>query len=152
MIAGHSGFDDLASAIFTKLAELIWALHRYASGSPYIQRSAHADCQMGQQPRRSPAGLGGRGAGPPREGRGEWPDTREFLAALKGLRTVQPLSVETHETALALAQRYGLSIDDAMIAAAALEAGCDVLWSEDMPHGLVLDERLRILNPFMAEG
>jgi predicted nucleic acid-binding protein len=47
-----------------------------------------------------------------------------------------------------IAERYGLSIYDAMIAAAAMEAGCDTLWSEDMQHGLVLEEGLRIVNPF----
>jgi predicted nucleic acid-binding protein len=25
---------------------------------------------------------------------------------------------------------------------------CDTLWSEDMHHGMVLDGRLRIVNPF----
>jgi len=37
---------------------------------------------------------------------------------------------------------------DAMIAAAALRADCDVLWSEDLQHGMTLDDRLRIVNPF----
>jgi len=35
-----------------------------------------------------------------------------------------------------------------MIAASALQAGCDTLWSEDMKHGLAVDGILRILNPF----
>jgi predicted nucleic acid-binding protein len=59
-----------------------------------------------------------------------------------------PLGVETHERGLALAQRYRLGIFDAMIAAAALEAGCESLWSEDMQHGLVVDRRLTVRNPF----
>jgi predicted nucleic acid-binding protein len=37
-----------------------------------------------------------------------------------------------------------------MIAAAALHAECDTLWSEDMQHGMALDGRLRIVNPFRA--
>ena len=49
---------------------------------------------------------------------------------------------------LALAERYGLSIYDAMIAASALEAGCDTLWSEDMQHRMVIEGRVRIINPF----
>ena len=57
-------------------------------------------------------------------------------------------SVETHENGLALAERYNFSIYDAMIAAAALQANCDTLWSEDMQDGLVLDGGLRIVNPF----
>jgi predicted nucleic acid-binding protein len=39
-------------------------------------------------------------------------------------------------------------VNHVAIAAAALHAGCDTLWSEDMQHGMVLDEGLRIANPF----
>ena len=77
-----------------------------------------------------------------------WQDTHAFLSLLRGLLNVHPLSVETHETGLALAERYQLSIYDSMIAASALQAGCDTLWSEDMQHGMVIDGRLRIVNPF----
>jgi predicted nucleic acid-binding protein len=38
-----------------------------------------------------------------------------------------------------------------MIAASALRAGSQILWSEDMQHGMKLKEGLRILNPFRAE-
>jgi predicted nucleic acid-binding protein len=37
-----------------------------------------------------------------------------------------------------------------MIVASALDADCDTLWSEDMQHGMMLDDRLRIVNPFRA--
>lgn len=77
-----------------------------------------------------------------------WQETHAFLSLLRGLLTVHPLTVETHETGLTLAERYGLSTYDAMIAAAALHAGCDTLWSEDMQHGMALDEQLRISDPF----
>jgi predicted nucleic acid-binding protein len=79
-----------------------------------------------------------------------WPETNAFLATIRSLLLVQPLVVETHETGLTLAERYGLSIYDAMIAAAALQADCDTLWSEDMQDGMLLDGRLRVVNPFRA--
>jgi len=79
-----------------------------------------------------------------------WPETRSFLSIFRGLLTVQPISVETHETGLALAERYDLSLYDAMIAASALHADCDILWSEDMQHGMVVGERLKIVNPFRS--
>ena len=82
-----------------------------------------------------------------RKMRMSWLDTHEFLDMLCGLLTVHPLTVEIHETGLMLAERYGLSIYDAMITASALHAGCDTLWSEDMQHGLTI-EGLRIVNPF----
>jgi predicted nucleic acid-binding protein len=69
---------------------------------------------------------------------------------LRGLLTVHSVTVEIHETGLRLAERYGFSTYDAMIAASALRAGCDTLWSEDMQHGMALDEGLRVVNPFRA--
>ncbi|PKU25456.1 PIN domain-containing protein [Telmatospirillum siberiense] len=81
-----------------------------------------------------------------------WPDTRSFLSVLRRLLTVQPITVETHETGLALAKRYTLSTYDAMIVASALQADCDGLWSEDMQHGMEFDEGLRIVNPFRIAG
>jgi len=77
-----------------------------------------------------------------------WPDTHAFLNMLRSLLTVHPLTVEIHETGLGLAERYGFSTYDAMIAASALHAGCDTLWSEDMQHGMTLGEGLRIVDPF----
>jgi predicted nucleic acid-binding protein len=77
-----------------------------------------------------------------------WTETHAFLSMIRGLLSVHPLTIDVHETGLALAERYGLSIYDGMIAAAALHADCDTLWSEDMQDGIVLDGRLRIVNPF----
>jgi predicted nucleic acid-binding protein len=79
-----------------------------------------------------------------------WADTNACLSVLRGLLTVHPLTIETHDTGLELAERYGLSTFDAMIAASALHAGCDRLWSEDMQHGMTLGKSLRIVNPFRA--
>lgn len=79
-----------------------------------------------------------------------WADTHALLNVLRDLLTVHPLTIETHETGLRLAGKYSFSIYDAMIAAAAIHADCDVLWSEDMQHGMMLDEGLRIVNPFRA--
>ncbi len=87
-----------------------------------------------------------------RKMRMSWPDKHAFLAMLRSLLSVQPLTVETHETGLTLAERYTLSTYDAMIAAAALHAGCDTLWSEDMQHDMTLAEGLRIVNPFRSSA
>jgi predicted nucleic acid-binding protein len=77
-----------------------------------------------------------------------WNDTRALLGAFRALLEVRPLTLAMHDTGLALAERYRLSLYDAMIVAAALEAGCETLWSEDMQDGLVVADRLRIANPF----
>ena len=79
-----------------------------------------------------------------------WTETHAFLSMVRGLLPVHAITVEIHETGLALAERYGLSTYDAMIAASALHADCDTLWSEDMQDGMVIENTLRIANPFAA--
>jgi predicted nucleic acid-binding protein len=77
-----------------------------------------------------------------------WREAREFLALVRGLLDVAPVTVETHELGLEFAERYGLSIYDSMIAAAATLNGCARLWSQDMQHGMRIGEGLRVENPF----
>ena len=80
-----------------------------------------------------------------------WRETHEFLSLVRALLVVHPVTIETHEDGLVLAERYGLATCDAMIVAAALRADCETLWSEDLQHGMLLDRRLRVVNPFRAE-
>jgi predicted nucleic acid-binding protein len=77
-----------------------------------------------------------------------WEEINEVLSLIRMLCPVEPLTVETHDKGMAIAERYGLSIYDAMIVAAALMGGCDTLFSEDMQDGLLIDNQLRICNPF----
>jgi predicted nucleic acid-binding protein len=79
-----------------------------------------------------------------------WDETHAFLSTLRSVLAVHALTVETHETGLKLAERYGFSVYDGLIAAAALHADCDTLWSEDMQHGMQLTEGLRIIDPFQV--
>ena len=77
-----------------------------------------------------------------------WRETREFLVLVCGLLDVAPVTVETHELGLEFAERYGLSIYNSMIAAAAGLNSSARLWSQDMQHGMRLGEGLRVENPF----
>ena len=77
-----------------------------------------------------------------------WEETAELLAAVRAFVTVAPVTVETHELGLALAERHGVSVYDAMILAAGLLAGCDTLLSEDMQHGFVAAGQMTVVNPF----
>ena len=81
-----------------------------------------------------------------------WTETRAFLSIVRRLLVVQPISLEIHETALTLAEYYSLSIRNAMIAASALHADCNTLWSEDLQDGMAIGSRLRVANPFQAES
>jgi predicted nucleic acid-binding protein len=77
-----------------------------------------------------------------------WTDTHAFLSMIRGVLRIDAITIEIHESGLALAERYRLSIYDAMIVASALSAGCDTLWSEDMQDGMLIGGTLRIVNPF----
>ncbi len=71
-----------------------------------------------------------------------------FLAGVRRLCRVVDLTAGMHDVGRALVARYGLSVYDSMIVAAALVAGCDRVLSEDMQNGLVVEGVLRIENPF----
>jgi predicted nucleic acid-binding protein len=75
-------------------------------------------------------------------------EIREVLATYRSVCKIVSISEETHDVGLQLAEKYGLSVYDAMIVASALLAGCTTLVSEAMQHGQVLDGRLKVRNPF----
>jgi predicted nucleic acid-binding protein len=77
-----------------------------------------------------------------------WPEIREVLSEVRAVCEVEPLTADTHDRGAALAERYGLSVYDAMIVSAALLSGCATLYSEDMHDGLVIERKLTIRNPF----
>jgi len=78
------------------------------------------------------------------------PDARDFLRrVLLPLWRVMP-SAKLYERALDLQQRYRFGFYDSLIVAAAREAGCARLLSEDLQHGQRIDDALVIENPFLA--
>ena len=77
----------------------------------------------------------------------EFPEVREALRAIRSECRVVLLDIETHELGLDIAERYQFSIYDSLIVAAALLAGCRVLYSEDLQHGQQI-EGVTIRNPF----
>jgi predicted nucleic acid-binding protein len=80
-----------------------------------------------------------------------WEELHEALSSILIVcPTVLPMDLEIHSDALAIAERYGFRIFDALMIASALHGGCEILWSEDMQDGMVIDGRLRIANPFCA--
>ena len=78
-----------------------------------------------------------------------WDEVRFAIENIKAL-CPDPLAitVDTHQRALALAEKYGFKIYDALIVASALAAKCTILYSEDMQDGQVIDKMLTIRNPF----
>src|ERR1700686_2706139 len=78
-----------------------------------------------------------------------WKDVTDALDAIRILcPTPVPITISTHETALRIAEDYGYEIYDALVVAAAVEAGGATLYSEDLEDGQLFDRQLTIRNPF----
>ncbi len=78
-----------------------------------------------------------------------WDETNEVLGLIRSICRTESLTVETHDKGRIVAERYQLSVYDAMIVASALLGNCTILYSEDMQHNLLIDDQLRISNPFI---
>jgi predicted nucleic acid-binding protein len=78
-----------------------------------------------------------------------WSEIDEALVSVRAVcPNVLPVDIETHSLAVRLAARHGFAFFDALMVAAALQGGCETLWSEDMQDGSIIDGRLRISNSF----
>jgi predicted nucleic acid-binding protein len=77
-----------------------------------------------------------------------WSQVDQLLASVRRSCQVVSLDEATYDQGRLLAERYQLSIYDAMIVAAARRASVKVLYSEDMQDGLVIDKTLTVRNPF----
>lgn len=77
-----------------------------------------------------------------------WQEIDAVLGIIRHLCKVEPLTPTTYDKGRHLAEQYSLSVYDALIVASALLAECQILYSEDMQNGLIIDNSLRICNPF----
>jgi len=77
-----------------------------------------------------------------------WKELIEAVTAIRSLcLPLVAITVEIHDEALRIAQRYGYHIYDSLVLAAAMQAGCNVLYSEDMQDGQKIGS-VTIKNPF----
>ena len=79
-----------------------------------------------------------------------WLEIEELLAIINSLAAgIRQIDLEEHQLARDIAKGYRLAFYDSLIIAGALLDNCQTLFSEDMQHGLVIDNRLTIINPFL---
>jgi len=75
-------------------------------------------------------------------------DIENVLLELDTVFYIADFNLATQIKAVRLKDNYNLQFYDALIIATALENRCTILYSEDMQDGLIIDERLKIINPF----
>jgi predicted nucleic acid-binding protein len=63
---------------------------------------------------------------------------------------ISDLNIHTLDQTLKIAEAYKFSFWDSMMVAAALNNHCSVLYSEDLHHKQLIEERLTIINPFAS--
>jgi predicted nucleic acid-binding protein len=77
----------------------------------------------------------------------------EIAEALEAIRTLcgppAALTIAIHDAGREIAARYGYHIYDALILAAAIDGGCDAVYSEDMQDGQKIGG-VTIRNPFVG--
>lgn len=77
------------------------------------------------------------------------PAIRRHLADVIACSDLMAVDGRTILRASLLRESGTWSYWDSLIVAAALESGCDELWSEDLHHGHLVEGRLRIINPLL---
>jgi predicted nucleic acid-binding protein len=75
-------------------------------------------------------------------------EVREILDTIRAVCAAEPITVETHDRGLAVFERYKFSLYDSVLVATALMSGAKILYSEGLQHGQVIDNQLRVVNPF----
>ena len=81
----------------------------------------------------------------------EWPQVEAALAVITELMgPARPLTTDIHSDAVKFARANRLSFYGALVIAAAAEAGCRVLFTEDLQHGRKFGG-VTVENPFLEE-
>jgi predicted nucleic acid-binding protein len=87
-----------------------------------------------------------------------WVMNRKFSVQMERLRDLGVKLLQRFEIALIdqitikkaldIAIVYKYSYWDSLIIASALENNCSICYSEDMQHGQLIEDRLKVINPF----
>lgn len=70
----------------------------------------------------------------------------DFICSLSAVQPITKLHVEQ---AMTIHAKYGFSLYDSLIVAAAILSNCPLLYSEDMQHNQQIEGKLTIVNPFI---
>jgi predicted nucleic acid-binding protein len=66
---------------------------------------------------------------------------------IAAIASIAPLDFKVYQGAFRIRSKYNVSFWDSLIVSSAMENKCSVLYSEDMQHGLLIDNKLKVLNP-----
>lgn len=67
---------------------------------------------------------------------------------IAAVANIASLDFKVYQDAYRIRGKYNVSFWDSLIVASALNNSCTILYSEDMQHGLMIDSKLKVINPF----
>lgn len=68
---------------------------------------------------------------------------------IAGLADIVPLYYSDYRESFHIRNTWRLSFWDSLIVASALQNGCSLLYTEDMAHDLIIEKKIRVVNPFV---
>ena len=84
----------------------------------------------------------------------KWRMTAEAIKKVQGdirrISKVAYINEDTIDRAIDLNTRHGFSYYDCLMLSSALENGCDIIYTEDMNSGQIINGTLKVINPFKA--
>ncbi|MBS4033318.1 MAG: PIN domain-containing protein [Ignavibacterium sp.] len=78
-------------------------------------------------------------------------EAKQIISDLTASFNITDVLTVTINNAIDISIKYAFSYWDSLIIASALESNCSVLYTEDMQDGQIIDNTLKIVNPFTAK-
>ena len=79
-------------------------------------------------------------------------DIKNTVEQISNIAFTCDFNFDTQIKAIELKDKYNLQYYDALIIATALENHCNIIFSEDMQHNQIIENKLTIINPFIKEN
>ena len=74
---------------------------------------------------------------------------KEYIKRFSNSFNIEILTDTTILKALDIKMKYQFSLWDSLILAASLQSNCTILYSEDLHHSQVIENKIKIINPFI---
>ncbi len=86
-----------------------------------------------------------------RKFRVDWDELRRVLGDVQELCKVETVDMKTIIDATSISERFKFSYWDSLILSSALRLNCQFLYTENLSHGMLINNQLTIVNPFRLQ-
>ena len=76
-------------------------------------------------------------------------EIKSLIKNLGDVYEIYPIKVADCLKASEIRDKFYISYWDSLVIASALNNGCSILYSEDMQHNQIIEDQLKIINPFL---